>query len=70
MSDAIQRSRIMKETPIQMEGVTVFESCRTYTYQVICAPGDSRRFTVEVPLDLFITVVLNFQDGSLITREK
>ncbi|HUS09696.1 MAG TPA: hypothetical protein VMZ30_04445 [Pyrinomonadaceae bacterium] len=60
----------MKEAPIQMEGVEVSEVCRAYTYQVLDAPSNSRRFRVEIPLSLFNTGLLKFQDGPLITREK
>jgi hypothetical protein len=60
----------MKEKQIQMDGVVVSEVCRTYSFQVIDSPLDSRQFIVEVPLQLFIGGLLKFQDGPLITREK
>lgn len=60
----------MKERQIQMEEVMVSEVCRTYSYRVVDFPRDTRRFTVEVPSELFTANFLKFQDGPLITREK
>jgi hypothetical protein len=55
---------------IQSQGFTVSTSSRTYTFQVIEAPGESREFSVEVPLKSFQATPLKFQDGPLITRER
>ena len=55
---------------IQSHGFTVSTSSRTYTFQVIKAPGESRKFSVEVPLKSFQVTPLKFQDGPLITRER
>jgi len=59
----------MKGQQIQLKGLVVSESCRTYSFQVIDPSGDTRQFIVEVSLDLFTTSPLKFQDGPLISRE-
>ena len=55
---------------IQSEGFTVSTTSRTYNFQVIDAPGESRKFSVEIPLKSFQATPLKFQDGPLITRER
>ena len=55
---------------IQSEGFTVSDSSRTYNFQVTDAPGEYRRFSVEVLLESFHSTPLKFQDGPLITRER
>lgn len=55
---------------IQSQGFTVSSTARTYNFQVICAPGESRKFSVEVLLESFQATPLKFQDGPLITHER
>jgi hypothetical protein len=55
---------------IQSEGFTVSTTSRTYNFQVIDKPGESRQFSVEVRLESFQATPLKFQDGPLITRER
>ena len=64
-----EKGRSMK-TLIQSEGFTVSTTLRTYNFQVIDAPGESRKFSVEVPLESFQATPLKFQDGPLITLEQ
>ena len=59
----------MKDRQVQMKGLVVSDNCRTYSYHVIDTSGDTRQFSVEVPLNLFTSSPLKFQDGPLITRE-
>ena len=55
---------------IQSEGFTVSNTSRTYSFQVTDAPGEYRKFSVEVSLESFQATPLKFQDGPLITRER
>jgi hypothetical protein len=54
---------------IQYEGFTVSPISRTYNFHVIDA-GESRRFTVQVPSELFRLTPLKFQDGPAICFER
>ena len=64
-----EKGRNMKML-VQSDGFTVSTTSRTYNFQVIDAPGESRQFSVEVSLDSFLATPLKFQDGPLITRER
>jgi len=64
-----EKGRNMKML-VQSDGFTVSTTSRTYNFQVIDAPGESRQFSVEVSLDSFRATPLKFQDGPLITRER
>jgi len=55
---------------IQSEGLTVSNTSRTYDFQVTDAPGEYRKFSVEVSLEFFQATPLKYQDGPLITRER
>jgi len=55
---------------IQSQGFTVSSTARTYNFQVIYAPGELRKFSVEVLLESFQATPLKFQDGPLITHER
>lgn len=55
---------------VQFEGFTVSTISRTYNFRVIDAPGESRQFSVQVPLESFRATPLKFQDGPLITLER
>ena len=55
---------------VQYEGFSVSTTSRTYNFHVIDAPGESRQFTVNVPLQSFRLTPLKFQDGPLITYER
>jgi hypothetical protein len=55
---------------IQSEGFIVSTISRTYNFQVTDAPGEYRKFSVEVALESFQATALKFQDGPLITRER
>ena len=55
---------------IQLEGFTVSAAFRTYTFRVIDAPGETRQFRVQVPLESFRVTPLKVQDGPLISCER
>ncbi len=48
---------------IQYEGLVVAQTSRDYKFLVIDALPESRQFTVKVPLDLFRSTSLQYQDG-------
>ncbi len=48
---------------IQYEGLVVAQASRDYNFLVIDALRESRQFTVKVPLDLFRSTSLLYQDG-------
>ncbi len=55
---------------IQFEGCTVAAASRTYNFQVVDAPGQSRYFSVQVASELFRAALLKFQDGPPISFER
>ena len=54
---------------IQYEGLVVARTSRDYNFLVIDALRESRQFTVKVPLDLFRSTSLQYQDGPSICFE-
>ena len=48
---------------IQYEGLVVAQASRDYNFLVIDTLRESRQFTVKVPLDLFRSTSLLYQDG-------
>ena len=54
---------------IQYEGLVVAQTSRDYNFLVIDALRESRHFTVKVPLDMFRSTSLQYQDGSSICFE-
>jgi len=51
------------EIQIRYEGFTVAGASRSYNFLVIDTLGDSRHYTVLVPMDSFRSTPLRFQDG-------
>ena len=54
---------------IQFDGLVVARASRNYSFLVIDAQRESRQFTVKVPLDLFRSTSLQYQDGPSICFE-
>ncbi len=54
---------------IQYEGLVVARTSRDYNFLVIDALRESRQYTVKVPLDLFRSTSLQYQDGPSICVE-
>ncbi len=54
---------------IQYEGLVVAQTSRDYNFLVIDALRESRQFTVKVPLGLFRSTSLQYQDGPSICYE-
>ncbi len=54
---------------IQYEGLVVAPTSRDYNFLVIDALRESRQFTVKVPLDMFRSTSLQYQDGPSICFE-
>ncbi len=54
---------------IQYDGLVVARASRDYNFLVIDALRESRQFTVKVPLDLFRSTSLQYQDGPSICFE-
>ena len=54
---------------IQYESLVVAQTSRDYNFLVIDALRESRQFTVKVPLGLFRSTSLQYQDGPSICYE-
>ena len=54
---------------IQYEGLVVAQASRDYNFLVIDSLRETRQFTVKVPLDMFRSTSLQFQDGPSICFE-
>ncbi len=54
---------------IQYESLVVAQTSRDYNFLVIDALRESRQFTVKVPLDMFRSTSLQYQDGPSICFE-
>ena len=66
---ARKEKRQWMSVQIQYEGLVVAQTSRDYNFLVIGALRKSRQFTVKVPLVLFRSTSLQYQDGPLICFE-
>ncbi len=60
---ARKENRQWRSVQIEYEGSVVAQTSRDYYFLVIDALPESRQFTVKVPLDLFRSTSLLYQDG-------
>ncbi len=66
---ARKEKRQWMSVQIQYEGLVVAQTSRDYNFLVIDALRESRQFTVKVPLGLFRSTSLQYQDGPSICFE-
>ncbi len=66
---ARKEKRQWMSVQIQYEGLVVAQTFRDYNFLVIDALQESRQFTVKVPLGLFRSTSLQYQDGPSICFE-
>jgi len=66
---ARKENRQWMSVQIQYEGLVVAQTSRDYNFLVIDALRESLQFTVKVPLDLFRSTSLQYQEGPSICFE-
>ncbi len=66
---ARKEKRQWMSVQIQYEGLVVAQTYRDYNFLVIDTLRESRQFTVKVPLVLFCSTSLQYQDGPSICFE-